>query len=44
MENNNKSSDLRLDVQRIIDISGTGQDKKTKAHIICIKDFIFKTC
>ena len=34
MENNNNSSDLRLDVQRIIDISGTGQDKKTKAHVI----------
>jgi len=34
MENNNISSDIRLDVQRIIDISGVDKDNKTKAHVV----------
>ena len=34
MENNNISSDTRLDVQRIIDISGVDKDNKTKAHVV----------
>jgi len=34
MENNNISSDTRLDIQRIIDISGVDKDNKTKAHVV----------
>lgn len=34
MENNNLSSDTRLDIQRIIDISGVDKDNKTKAHVV----------
>lgn len=34
MANNNIPSDARLDIQRIIDISGVDKDNKTKAHMV----------